>query len=162
MTAQLPAALIVGNGWTIFAHPLFLEQLEALILQVEALKQKDPRGFAQKNATKRLAAIAKLVFESIPRDPTAAEFRQGDTLGPKYTHWFRAKLFMQYRLFFRFHAESKIIALGWMNDEDTKRATEQQFVTRASLAEAAAHAPRVDAGRFRADLDAVIDQTSRR
>jgi prevent-host-death family protein len=33
----------------------------------------------------------------------------------------------------------------------------RQFVPRASLADAAARAPRVDAGRFRADLDAVID-----
>jgi hypothetical protein len=29
---------------------------------------------------------------------------------------------MQCRLFFRFHVESKVIALGWVNDEDTKRA----------------------------------------
>jgi toxin YhaV len=28
---------------------------------------------------------------------------------------------MQYRLFFRFHVESKVIVLGWANDEDTKR-----------------------------------------
>ena len=122
MTRQVPAAPFVINGWSIFAQPLFLEQLQALIRQVEALKQKDPHGFVQKNATKRLAAIAKLVFENIPRDPTAAEFRQGDTLGPKYKHWFRAKFFMQYRLFFRFHVGSKVIALGWVNDEDTKRA----------------------------------------
>lgn len=122
MTAQSGAPPIVINGWSIFAHPLFLEQLGALITHVEALKKKDPSGFVQKNATKRLAAIAKLVFESIPRDPTATEFRQGDTLGPKYKHWFRAKFFMQYGLFFRFHGESKIIALGWVNDEDSKRA----------------------------------------
>lgn len=122
MTPQVPAAPFVINGWSIFAHPLFLEQLAALIRQVEALKRKDSHGFVQKNATKRLAAIAKLVFENIPRDPAAAEFRQGDTLGPKYKHWFRAKFFMQHRLFFRFHVESKVIALGWVNDEDTKRA----------------------------------------
>jgi prevent-host-death family protein len=36
----------------------------------------------------------------------------------------------------------------------------RRFAPRASLAEAAAHAPRIDAGRFRADLDAVIDQRS--
>jgi toxin YhaV len=121
MTSQIPAGPFVINGWSIFAHPLFLEQLEALILQVEALKRKDPHNFSRKNATKRLGAIARLVFENIPRDPTAAEFRQGDTLGPKYKHWFRAKFFMQYRLFFRYHVESKVIALGWVNDEDTKR-----------------------------------------
>jgi prevent-host-death family protein len=32
------------------------------------------------------------------------------------------------------------------------------FVPRAIIAEAAARAPAIDAGRFRADLDAVIDQ----
>ncbi len=122
MTSQHRAAPFVVNGWSIFAHPLFLEQLEALIIQVEALRRKDPLGCARKNATQRLAAIAKLVFESIPRDPTAAQFRQGDSLGPNHKHWYRAKFFMQYRLFFRFHLESRLIALGWVNDEETKRA----------------------------------------
>jgi prevent-host-death family protein len=36
-----------------------------------------------------------------------------------------------------------------------------RFVPRATLAEGAARAPRVDAGRFRKDLDAVIDQAIR-
>lgn len=34
----------------------------------------------------------------------------------------------------------------------------RRFVLRATIAEAAARAPRIDAGRFRADVDAVIDQ----
>ncbi len=34
----------------------------------------------------------------------------------------------------------------------------RRFVLRATLAEAAARSPRIDAARFRADLDAVIDQ----
>jgi prevent-host-death family protein len=34
----------------------------------------------------------------------------------------------------------------------------RRFAPRATLAEAALRAPRVDADRFRADLDAVIDQ----
>ena len=33
-----------------------------------------------------------------------------------------------------------------------------RFVPRANLVEATARAPRIDAARFRADLDAVIDQ----
>jgi prevent-host-death family protein len=33
------------------------------------------------------------------------------------------------------------------------------FVPRAVIAEAAGRAPRVDAGRLRADLDAVVDQS---
>jgi len=35
----------------------------------------------------------------------------------------------------------------------------RRFVPRTTLAEAVARAPRVDAERFRADLDAVIDQS---
>lgn len=35
----------------------------------------------------------------------------------------------------------------------------RRFVPRAVIAEAAARAPRVDASRFRTDLDAVIDQS---
>ena len=34
----------------------------------------------------------------------------------------------------------------------------RRFVPRSTLAEAVGRAPRIDAGRFRADLDAVIDQ----
>jgi toxin YhaV len=115
---------LVVNGWTIYAHPLFLDQLEALIKQVDAFKQKDPAGFAKKNATKRLTAIAKLAFEVIPQDPTRTEYRQGNTLGDEHKHWFRAKFFQQYRLFFRYHAQAKVIVYAWVNDEATKRAYE--------------------------------------
>ena len=123
MTGGTPAPLVV-NGWTVFAHPLFLAQLEALTRQVEALRQKDPGGYIKKNASKRLAAITKLAFEVIPQDPARPEYRQGNTLGDDHKHWFRAKFFQQYRLFFRYHAPSKVIVFAWVNDEDTKRAYE--------------------------------------
>jgi toxin YhaV len=112
---------VVINGWTIFAHPLFLEQVELLVTKVEALRTKDPRGYKKKNATKRLAAILKLAFEVIPQDPGRSEYRQGATLGDAYKHWFRAKFFQQYRLFFRYHKASKMIVYAWVNDEDSKR-----------------------------------------
>lgn len=35
----------------------------------------------------------------------------------------------------------------------------RRFVPRALIADAALRAPRVDAGRFRADLDAAVDQS---
>jgi toxin YhaV len=113
---------LVIHGWSVFAHPLFLEQVEELMHQVEQLRQKYPQDYKQKNATKRLAAIAKLAFDVIPQDPTGREYRQGTTLGADYKHWFRAKFFQQYRLFFRYHQESKIIAFAWVNDEKSKRA----------------------------------------
>lgn len=113
---------LVIHGWTVFAHPLFLAQLEVLAQQVEAFKQKDPVGYVRKNATKRLVAITRLAFDVIPQDPARPEYRQGNTLGDEHKHWFRAKFFQQYRLFFRYHAPSKVIVLAWVNDEDTKRA----------------------------------------
>jgi len=115
-------APLVIHGWTVFAHPLFLAQLEALIQQVGSFRQQDPVGYVKKNASKRLAAISKLAFDIIPQDPARPEYRQGGTLGNDHKHWFRAKFFQQYRLFFRYHAQSKIIVYAWVNDEDTKRA----------------------------------------
>jgi toxin YhaV len=115
---------LVIHGWTIFFHPLFLAQIEALTKQVEVLKQNDLTGYVKKNASKRLAAIHNLAFDIIPQDPTRLEYRQGNTLGDDYKHWFRAKFYQQYRLFFRYHASSKVIVYAWVNDEDTKRAYE--------------------------------------
>tara|TARA_Y100001933_G_scaffold249464_1_gene284485 strand:- start:877 stop:1368 length:492 start_codon:yes stop_codon:yes gene_type:complete len=120
------SAPLVVNSWTLFAHPLFLDQLDVLIRKVESLRRKDPATYRQKNATKRLAAIRKLIFEVIPQDPGRAEFRQGKALGEQHTHWFRAKFFQQYRLFFRYHASSKIIVYAWVNDASTLRAYESK------------------------------------
>lgn len=115
-------APLVVNGWSIYAHPVFLDQLEGLIEEVEARKARDPKAWQKKNCTKRLAAILKLVIENIPADPGAPAFRQGDTLGEHRKHWFRAKFFQQYRLFFRFDSNAKLIVLAWVNDEQTLRA----------------------------------------
>lgn len=123
-TSVVTQLKLTVNGWAIFAHPLFLAQIEALTQQVEALKQKYPSDYTQKNASKRLAAIIKLAFEVIPQDPTRPEYRQGNTLGSDHKHWFSAKFFQQYRLFFRYHLPSKMIVLAWVNDQGTKRAYE--------------------------------------
>lgn len=123
MRVSKPNVLIV-NGWHLFFHPLFLSQFEALIDQVEKLAEKNPEEYKKKNASKRLAAVIKLAFEKIPKDPMLSEYRLGTNLGEEHKHWFRAKFFQQYRLFFRFHLESKIIVYAWINDESTKRAYE--------------------------------------
>jgi toxin YhaV len=123
MSASKPAPLVV-HGWTVFAHPLFLAQAEALARQVEIFKQKNPVGYVKKNASKRLAAITKLAFDVVPQDPARPEYRQGGTLDDDHKHWLRAKFFQQYRLFFRYHAPSKVIVFAWVNDEGTKRAYE--------------------------------------
>jgi toxin YhaV len=117
---------IVVNGWTLYTHPLFVEQYELLEKKVAALKAKDPIGYLKKNDTKRLAAIHKLAYEIIPQDPAKPDYRQGKTLGEKNKHWFRAKFFQQYRLFFRYHVQSKVIVYVWVNDDNNKRAYESK------------------------------------
>lgn len=113
---------MIVHGWTLFAHPLFAEQYRTLTARVQALKAKDPQGYHKRNDSKRLAAIYNLAFEIIPQDPTIADYRQWKTLGDTNKHWFRAKFFQQYRLFFRYHLESKTIVYAWVNDEESKRA----------------------------------------
>lgn len=124
MTKNKPHDALVINGWSVHAHPKFLEALEALIEVVDRLRTKDPQNYKQKRPTKLLAAILQLAFEVIPQDPSRPEFRQGSTLGDHYKHWFRAKFFQQYRLFFRYHREARVIIYAWVNDEETKRAYE--------------------------------------
>ncbi len=121
MSEGKPAPLVV-HGWTVFAHPLFLAQLEALARQVEIARLRDPTGYVKENASKRLAAFTTLAFDVIPQDPMKPEYRQGKTLGDEHKHWFRASFFQQYRLFFRFHAPSRVIVFAWVNNEDSKRA----------------------------------------
>lgn len=118
------ASAFIVNGWTLYEHPLFTQQLTELVAQVGKLKAQSPSTYQQKAATKRLAAIVKLATEVIPQDPARPEYRQGKNLGGTYKHWFRAKFFQQYRLFFRFQQNAKIIVYAWVNDERTKRAYE--------------------------------------
>ncbi|MGA2150459.1 MAG: type II toxin-antitoxin system YhaV family toxin [Bryobacteraceae bacterium] len=125
------------NGWTLYLDPLFREQLERLTSRVEALRAKDSLGYKELPAAKLLATIDRFMREIVPRDPGAAEFRQGNTLGPDNRHWFRAKFHARYRLFYRFSSKQKVIVYAWVNDESTLRkagaATDPYAVFRAML-----------------------------
>ena len=112
------------HGWELRFYPEFVKALHRLEREVSAAREKHPESFHQRSAAKRLAAIYKLVFDVIPEDPTRPEYRLGGTLGGSHKHWFRAKFFQQYRLFFRYHAASRVIIFCWVNDDDTKRAYE--------------------------------------
>jgi toxin YhaV len=112
----------ITNGWHLFAHPLFLAQLEKLTVAVEKLQQSDPVDYQKTANAKLLAALRQLVFETVPSDPTRADYRQGGTLGSDRKHWFRAKFGNgRFRLFFRFDSKAKIIIFAWVNDETTLR-----------------------------------------
>ena len=109
------------NGWRLFQYPLFEGQLKKLTEAVEKLSIAQPDSYRWHPKAKLLATIHRYIAEIIPRDPSAAEFRQGDTLGPDNRHWFRAKFHQRYRLFFRFSTKDRVIVYVWINDEFTLR-----------------------------------------
>ena len=114
--------MITVNGWTLYAHPLFLDQIGKLTVAVERARKKDPKGYTSSANAKLLTSMRKLMFEAIPVDPTRPEFRQGGTLGPSRKHWFRAKFGGgRFRLFFRYSSSAKIVIYAWVNDANTLR-----------------------------------------
>jgi toxin YhaV len=114
--------VVERHGWSLYAHPLFLDQLERLLASVERAKQSDPEGWRRKADAQTLVAIQGLVFDRIPRDPLSPEFRQGNTLGKEHRYWFRAKFGgSRFRLFFRADSKAKVIVYAWVNDRDTLR-----------------------------------------
>lgn len=118
--ASAPQA-VEAHGWTILAHPLFIEQIEKLASTVEAETRKTGHGAAGPNA-KLLAHLIDLAFDKIPRDPGNPSFRQGKTLGRSRQHWFRAKTGNgRYRLFYRFQSSARLIVYAWVNDGQSLR-----------------------------------------
>ena len=122
MAGGKPPAGLERHGWRLHAHPLFLDQLERLLAAVERARQSDPQGWTGRADARLLGALRALLLDRIPRDPLAAEFRQGNTLGRERRHWFRAKFGAnRFRLFFRADSRAKVIVYAWVNDRDTLR-----------------------------------------
>ncbi len=114
--------MLQRHSWRLFAHPLLLDQLDKLITATERARLSDPAGWQGNANVKLLANLRDLMLDRVPRDPLAAEFRQGNTLGPAYRHWFRAKFGAnRFRLFFRADSTSRIVVYAWVNDRDTLR-----------------------------------------
>src|ERR1700687_6050626 len=116
-----PALLAERSGWKLYAHPAFSRRLETLIRTVEALEKRQPEGYRNHPRARLLKRVMDLILVEIPRDPNAAEFQLGNTLGPAYRHWRRAKFLGRFRLFFRFSSTHKAIVYAWVNDETTLR-----------------------------------------
>lgn len=110
------------NGWLLLAHPQFEDQYAKLQNEVRKIIIKHPADFHTHPKVKLFAALEKLTFEVIPENPARESFVIGNTLGPENRSWRRAKFGQQYRLFFRFDSNAKIIIFGWVNDENTLRA----------------------------------------
>lgn len=113
---------LVIHGWKVFAHPLLLDQLDRLTTAVATSMVKSPETWQGTANAKLLAALRQLLFETVPADPTRAEYRQGGTLGSDRKHWFRAKFGNgRFRLFFRYSSKEKAIISAWVKDETTLR-----------------------------------------
>lgn len=114
------AGLVVGpgdprQGWA-------MQTLTLLLGAVERARKADPDGWQGRADARLLATLTTLALDRIPRDPLAATFRQGNTLGAKQRHWFRAKFGgNRFRLFFRADSRAKVIVYAWVNDRGTLR-----------------------------------------
>ncbi|MEE3504597.1 type II toxin-antitoxin system YhaV family toxin (plasmid) [Acidiphilium acidophilum] len=109
-------------GWQLYAHPLFLDQIERLLASVERARRSDPEEWRGKADARLLAALKSLILDRIPRAPLSPDFRQGNTLGKDRRHWFRAKFGgNRFRLFFRADSQARVIVYAWVNDRDTLR-----------------------------------------
>jgi len=109
-----------ADGWTLLAWREFARQFADLLAEVRRLRQADPEGYEHHPRVKLFAMLTHLLFEVIPTDPDAPQFRQGNTLGTPHRHWRRAKFARRFRLFFRFHTPSRVIVYAWLNDEERK------------------------------------------
>jgi len=92
--------VIHRHGWNLQFHECLSKQLQKLHAADHRARQQNPKGF-ESNANVRLfAALSKLIFDAVPRDPDWEEYRQGNTMGAAFRHWRRAKIGRRFRLFF--------------------------------------------------------------
>lgn len=111
------------HGWTLLFHENLIDQVNRLHAAVLRTQQNDPQGYESNANVKFFRALSHLMLDIVPSDPARDEYRQGNTLGPAYRHWRRAKLGQRYRLFFRYDSKAKIIVYAWINDERTLRSS---------------------------------------
>lgn len=141
--------LTVG-GWRLYADPHLLAQIHRLAAGVERFRRKG-KELAHSAEAKTLAALWKLMLETIPEDPTRPVYRLGQTLGPAHKHWLRAEFGRQrFRLFFRYSSTAKVIVYAWVNDSETLR----QYGSRTDAY--AVFAAMLRAGNPPADWDALV------
>lgn len=107
------------HGWTLLFHEALIEQLRGLHAAAQRAERKDPQGFEGNTNVKLFRALSRLIVEIVPSDPSHDQFRQGNTLGPAYRHWRRAKIGRRFRLFFRYDSKARVIVYAWVNDEQT-------------------------------------------
>ena len=115
--------MIERYGWNLLFHECLIEQLQKLQAAASRAQAQDPEGSVSNANVKLFDALTTLILEVVPSDPNRDEYRQGNTMGPAFRHWRRAKIGRRFRLFFRFDSKTKIIIFAWVNDEHTLRSS---------------------------------------
>ena len=106
---------VVINGWRLYTHPAFKAYMRKLAIAVRKIKERNPDSWERSNIVSLYKAIARTCLVEIPNDPSDSRYRQGNTLGKRYRHWFRAKPASRHRLFFRYERKSRVVAYVWIN-----------------------------------------------
>lgn len=106
---------IVINGWTLYTYPAFKEYMRKLAIAVGKIKERNPESWESNRIVSLYKAIARTCLVEVPNDPADSRYRQGNTLGKAYKHWFRAKPANRHRLFFRYDRKSRVIVYVWIN-----------------------------------------------
>jgi toxin YhaV len=107
------------HGWLLLFHDCIVEQLHKLNNAAERSRRRDPKQFESNANVKLFRALSRLIVDTVPSDPARDEYRQGNTMGPPYRHWRRAKVGRRFRVFFRYDSRAKTIVFAWVNDEQT-------------------------------------------
>ena len=115
--------MIQRHGWNLLFHDCLIEQLQKLAAAAARTQAQDPEGFESNANFKLFDALTALILKGIPSEPNRDEYRQGNTMGPTFRHWRRAKIGRRFRLFFRFDSKARIVIFAWVNDEHTLRSS---------------------------------------
>ena len=110
-----------ANGWTLLFHTCLIEQLQKLEVTAARAQANDPVNFTSNVNVKLFQSLSRLIVETIPADPGHEQYRQGNTMGPAFRHWRRAKIGQRFRLFFRYDSAAKVIVYAWVNDAQSLR-----------------------------------------
>ena len=105
------------HGWTLLFHDHIVEQLQRLQAAAERTEKADRKATEHNANVKAFRALSRLILNVVPSDPSGGEYRQGNTVGPAYRHWRRAKFGGRFRLFFRYDSRTKVIVYAWVNDQ---------------------------------------------
>ena len=115
--------MIQRHGWSLLFHDCLIEQLQKLHAAAQRAQAQDLKGYESNANVKLFNALSQLMLETVPSDPNREEYRQGNTMGPTFRHWRRAKIGRRFRLFFRFDSKTKIVIFAWGNDENILRSS---------------------------------------